>query len=546
MARFTRQFFAMTSVLAAVGCLGPVPGPKPNDARPDGGNDAGTAVRFTVRDASGRAVDPMDAPLVPTIEAELSVRLMPADVVWLLAVAADEDMATLAEDFTKTPLRKATEARRVPAYVDFDDVRVRITPREPLARETAYAVAIAGWAKSDRGEPLGTPALEALRTSARADAGALLDGVWPSRGSVQVPRNLAHVALHFDGPVANLAGKFSMGREVTRKSTAPVAVIVETRPCEEVGWSEGTCLVATPTAPLWGRTRYRWTLAEGALDGSGAEMPMEQGIFDTSDTMATQLPAPVMLACRRDETPVSVGCLRVDDTALDLRAAFGEPVRVTAAVASRRRVLIAERGDVRLLMDALVPDSATTLAVEVANLAGHRSTFPITIQTQPALATVTITEVRPDPVGAEPGQEYVEVFNFGDVPTDLFGYTVSDHLDEEGDLITAHVVLPPRTAALVVPAGFDPAGAGDQAVPPGVALITLDDAIGAAGLKNGGEAVFLRDPEGHRLSGTPALPSPGAGACLVRRHVQTRDDLPASFHFDSAGRCTPGTVPDSP
>ncbi len=105
--------------------------------------------------------------------------------------------------------------------------------------------------------------------------------------------------------------------------------------------------------------------------------------------------------------------------------------------------------------------------------------------------------------------------------------------------------MPPGGRALLVADGFDPSAPDDTPVPPGTVLVRMGTSLGSGGLSNAGEPLFLRDPEGHRVSAAPATPPPRAGVCRVRQVDDPRTGAPGSFGYDAEGGCTPGR-PDRP
>lgn len=114
----------------------------------------------------------------------------------------------------------------------------------------------------------------------------------------------------------------------------------------------------------------------------------------------------------------------------------------------------------------------------------------------PALPIV-ITEVLPNPAGAETSQEYVELRNLGDAPVMLDGLAIED--DAARDPLPA-ATLAPGACALVVGASFVEGAPAD--VPPrsGTPLLRVPGRIGRDGLRQQGEAVRLIAADGSVLS----------------------------------------------
>jgi hypothetical protein len=203
---------------------------------------------------------------------------------------------------------------------------------------------------------------------------------------------------------------------------------------------------------------------------------------------------------------------------------------------------VASRGEATLTLDQLEPASPITIAVRLVDLAGLETRLGFGVSTTPPLAPLYVTEVRADPLGAEPAQEYVEVLNSATVPLDLSEFSISDRADATGDVIERTVILAPGARALIVADSFDPDDRADAPVPPGTPLVRIGASIGSGGLRNAGEPIFLRDPEGRRVSAAPREPAPRPGVCAVRASSDGRTGRHGSFVLDAEGGCTPGAA----
>jgi hypothetical protein len=162
------------------------------------------------------------------------------------------------------------------------------------------------------------------------------------------------------------------------------------------------------------------------------------------------------------------------------------------------------------------------------------------VRTASDLAALSISEVRANPLGSEPAQEYVELWNFGARPLPVQGFSISDAPDEPGTRIVPDAILPPGARALLVSDAFDSTSDTDVRPAPGAILLRVGPTVTRAGLANSGEALFLRDREGRRLSAAPATPPPRPGVCSVRECEDPRSGAPGSFGYDPAASCTPG------
>jgi hypothetical protein len=213
-------------------------------------------------------------------------------------------------------------------------------------------------------------------------------------------------------------------------------------------------------------------------------------------------------------------------------------VRAGASVVDR----LAPRGEVSATVRGLRHAAATVVEVTAIDLAENERTDRILVETSGPLPRITITETRFDPIGPEPRQEYVELLNASDEPIDLRGFTLSDAPDRVGDLLEHSAVVPPNARALLVGHGFDPVHAADARVPPGSMITALPTSLANGGLANSGEPLFLRAPDGSRVSSAPREPPPRPGVCCVRRADDGSGETPV-FGYDAAGGCTPG-MPD--
>jgi len=248
--------------------------------------------------------------------------------------------------------------------------------------------------------------------------------------------------------------------------------------------------------------------------------------------------------CFFDEGPVTgAGCLRADDDGVYLRVRLNAPARLflDGDDGTRLDAAVAPRGEALLRATGLGPDRAIPARLQVVGFLGHGPTVDLTLETTEPLPAVSIDEVRADPEGPEPDQEYVELWNRGDDPVPLAGLFLADAPDDEGDPLGDDApVLPPDGRALVVADTFDPAHPADPPVPPGVPLVRIGSSLASSGLSNGGEPLFLRDFERRRLSASPRAPAPRPGRCLIRVADDPRTGAEAAFALTDEGGCTPG------
>jgi len=540
---------ALLLIAISSGCLEPISLDlrAPPDASTDAGPDASPPPALgalTVRDARGAVRDASSIPRSPRLHIALSGTLRDTESGVLLLRGAPDD--ALRADLATAPLRSDTLARAVPADLFISGDALEVTPRAPLVPGMAYTLAVVGWlVGAEDVRALGVPRAFELRVSTSVDDGAARIASWPPEGAPAIGPNLPLLATCFDGRVAGAEDAVFL----TDEAGVPVPASTRDVPCEGLGWRGAHCVAVLPHAALMGASGYALVAGDGLRDATGAAISPTRTWFTTSTESDTTPPEPLDGgACAPDELALGGGCALLDDRSATVRIRASEPIRASLSLDTdthRETAEIGARGDVRLALRDLMPDTSHRALLRLVDSAGLVVERAFEIATTPPLATIAITEIRADPRGSEPRQEYVEVINFGPVPVDLQGFSLSDRADTIGDVVTRSFVLPPGARALIVPEAFDPDDDADDAPAPGVPLLRLDGSLGSGGLANGGEPLFLRDAEGRRISAAPALAAPSPGACIVRASLDPRDGSSDAFRPDALGGCTPG-LPDRP
>lgn len=533
--------------LALPGCLRVPPTVDADGASP--APDAGAAedapsapaplsvLGWSVTDPGERSWTADAAPRWPVLRVQLSEPpYWDADdgpPVWLFTGAADAD---LRDDLADDPLRAATRERVVPCDVALEGADWILRPKARLEAGATYTVGVGAWVEaSSRGQRLGAPWTDELRVSEAPEAGAEVTGSWPADGAAAVAPSIAEIAVRFDGPVEGVEEGVTL-----LDGDTPVEGEVQAAPCASLGWSDGWCARLRPGRALARGAAHRLVVAPSVRDATGAPVGPWEARFVTAAEPDREPPTLSAPACALDEAELPVGCLFVDDARFALRLRASEPVRVSMTVAGRELRAVAPRGEATLSTGGLPPEATLDAVLRAEDAAGRATAREVVVRTLPPLATVSLVEVRADPAGAEPSQEYVEVLNYGTMTVDLAGFALSDRVDALGDVVLRSSLLAPGQRALLVADGFDPDDPADPPVPPGVPLVRLGRSLAGGGLRNAGEPLFLRDAEGHRLSAAPALAAPAEGECLVRVSSARRAGDPEHF---AGGPCTPGTAP---
>jgi len=318
---------------------------------------------------------------------------------------------------------------------------------------------------------------------------------------------------------------------------------VSSAPCAELApeHSGDTCIRIAPSAWLAPSAPHAIVLGSALTDAHGAAVGPYRASFRSAPAPDTRGPALRTASCAVDEQATRVGCALIDDQSISLRVLADEPARFALrsddGQASARAV--APAGDAVLQLSGLAPDGAYALELELRDAADNLSSEHLSLRTEAALATLSISELRADPLGPEPAQELVELLNYGNRPAQLQGFSLGDRLDVLGPAIAAEVVVQPSARVLLVADGFDPHEPSEPQPPAGALLVRVGKALAAGGLRNSGEPLYLRDRDGRRISAAPGL-APRAGHCLLRIAADMRSGEPAAFEQSEEAGCTPG------
>jgi hypothetical protein len=486
----------------------------------------GTA-RVAVVDARGTTW-PNDAmPRSPRLrlwhDARLESRKAPARAWLLRGAATPEDLADLETDRP----REQTRTRIVATSTEVGAQYIELRPAAPLASDTAYTLA---WA-----EGVG-PQSAPLRTSALPQAGAALIALWPAPLAVAVPTNLRALRIYFDGAVETSAATVQLRSEADDQTLALPMVACDPALSSAVG-----CLAAELPTSLAPHSTYQARLQGSFLDSCGASLTLPAYSFTTGRGPDTSSPVLAPIACDLDEDPVGDLCMRRIERSLLLRARSNEPVVASFQGCGAGPVRVEPAAELLLEVEAIA-EGACGAVLRLENAAGLQTDLPLAIPAAEALASLSIDEVRADPLGAEPDQEYVEIFNFGPVALSLLGFTLSKEPEGRGVTFEPTFTIEPMERVLAVAPDFsrhaEPTARGADVEPPaGVRLVRLSSALG---LSASGTALVLRDANGKRVSAAPASSAGREGACIARRALDPRSGAPARFEADPQLRCTPG------
>ncbi|GMV18088.1 MAG: lamin tail domain-containing protein [Polyangiaceae bacterium] len=242
---------------------------------------------------------------------------------------------------------------------------------------------------------------------------------------------------------------------------------------------------------------------------------------------------PAPLDCAGPELPFGPGCIAVADD----RAVVRAPEAATLWSVSGEPGAWLEPLDPggKLVLRGLAPNSTELVSYWVRDAFAELSRGQLLLTTGPALPHVVLSEVFANPLGAEPAQEWVELYNDGTIPVELSTLSLEDG---GGKVELPAFVLAPGSFALIVRDDYDPASSSDPAPAQGTKLLRVP-ALGKNGLSNSGEALALR-AGGQLISKFPALPKPKAGVSVARRKTWTLDDDASGFGHHAAPGASPG------
>ncbi|UQA55043.1 lamin tail domain-containing protein [Polyangium aurulentum] len=236
-----------------------------------------------------------------------------------------------------------------------------------------------------------------------------------------------------------------------------------------------------------------------------------------------EAPAAVALACKRLEVPFGPGCVEVADDRL-LGRAPEAPVFWSIRGAGIDSVFATGPGD-PFVLTGLSPESAIALEVVTVDESAAIGRDKLEAVTLPPMPHVVLNEALANPLGAEPDQEWVELYNDGLVEATLGGMTLAD---ATGETELPDVTLPPGGFALVVNDSFLEDNRLDVSPAEGTILVRVPR-LGRGGLGNAGEPLRLLDASGEEISTMPGLPKPKAGMSLARTAPAVPSELAASF-----------------
>ncbi|QQR89227.1 MAG: lamin tail domain-containing protein [Myxococcales bacterium] len=364
---------------------------------------------------------------------------------------------------------------------------------------------------------------------------------WPAAAATNVAPNLSLLAVQAVD-YAELESSFALAL-IDRETKEQWPLLARKTSCQAIGWQTGYCIAAKPAEPLKKEHAYEIQLIPKTLAKvSGSSL--WTSAFTTGSQNDATAPTLQQPDCMLDEAALLGACLLRQDTRLSLRTKSSEATRLWLKTGEVTQTAIANNDAATLVLEKLEPNTAIMATLFAADAADNLSFQRLELRTSERLASVTISRVMANPSTAEPTQEFVELYNFGNESIDIAGFSLTDDPYEAGDTLSEGPMLSPGARVLITPRSFQSSAAAIP-IPTGIPLFRVDESVARGGLKNSGETLYLRDRQGQRLSATPAVEHPKQDGCLVRSTADTRSEATQYFYPRPEFPCRPGKAPDN-
>jgi len=248
-------------------------------------------------------------------------------------------------------------------------------------------------------------------------------------------------------------------------------------------------------------------------------------------THATQ---PVLPAsCDTSWQPLGPGCVAIADDRFTVQPPHSDSLWLLSISHFTSHQLVVEGAP--FTVKGLVADREHTLDFVAFLADGQRYRGHALLTTQPLQPHVVINEVLSNPLGSEPAQEWIELYNDGSNDVNLAGWAVTDGTGDSG--LPAYSLT--RGEYLIITSESFMAGGPDVAIADGVSVLRLPT-LGSNGLSNSGEELRLISASGQLASRFPARAASTAGVSIARIAPDAPDDAPQSFVPHAAPGASPG------
>ena len=437
--------------------------------------------------------DPSAAPPVLALDLTSSSAAALPDP--LLLVEGEPSAVSLGR-LAEGTITQVLEDRRVPVVVGATDLGIRLRPRAPLAPGQRYSL-------------VGPAGILGSFTVGADDHRPYLHRVWPPVDSTQAPRQAVYC-----GPSAPIDG--------TRVELDPDQSFGRLAPgLDETGFA--------------GRYCVRLAIDAGHLQEVVPPAEALGFAFDPAPIACQEPPpAPADVDCSARQSPLGPGCAEIRGERLIVHPPAGDSLWFFGSSEGLHLHQVEAMTSFAVPAGALI--NADPFYVVVFDVAGRSWSNSFTVDWGPAQADVVINEVLANPIGPEPRQEWVELFNAGRAPAPLRGWSLRDG---NGTVPLPEFELPAGEFALLVREDFDAESVGDVAPRAGVPLIRLAQ-LAKGGLSNSGEPLELVDSNSAVVSRFAAISAERAGVSMGRRYPYSLDDDPEAFGAHADPGASPG------
>ncbi len=238
-------------------------------------------------------------------------------------------------------------------------------------------------------------------------------------------------------------------------------------------------------------------------------------------------------SCPAPGVRLGPGCARIEDDRLQVEAGDRSWLWVLRGTNLADARVVSETA---VVFKGLDPGASNELDIAAFDDGGRRFDLRVRVDTMVRQPHVVINEVMANPIGKEPEQEWIELYNDGNEAVDLEGWTIED---AGGSCALPSYWLEARAYVLVVASGYDRNSRFDIRPDADVELIELPE-LGTSGLRNSGEPLVLIDPFSTVRSTFPAMSAADEGHSLARLNPEAVD-VPPSFAVHADPGASPGS-----
>lgn len=267
--------------------------------------------------------------------------------------------------------------------------------------------------------------------------------------------------------------------------------------------------------------------------GGETSVPYLTGFAVQPTWPATPAPSqPAAPVCTTEEMRIGGSCARVEDDRVVMRG--GETSTFWTVEGDAEAWFILGQGRTGVV-SGLRPSQRQALTFAQYDPGSYATVHIVAVETTAPRPHVVINEVMADPVGREPNQEWVELYNDGLVAVNLEGWSL---MDEGGEMKLPEFWLAPSGYALLVNDTYVANAPGEPVPDPNVSLLRLP-VLAKSGLSNSGETLRLKDKSDMVVTSFPSTPKPTAGVS-VARGAPWQVDEPTAFGRHAVPGASPG------